>query len=132
MKTIRKRPSNAKLAIEGWRVFMGKRLNGSSASRMQHTKRMKTIVSFLSNHLQVGHPQYQAKHFRSFLDKSLTTKGLAQTQAYFETIYQMFCLMNKDKDWLPLLNGPWLGDNKQFLKSVIENSRRPTPLADIM
>lgn len=125
MTTSHKRPANAKLAMETWRTFIGKRLNGRAASHIQHKKRMETICTYMSDHFQIDYQQYQVKHVRSFLDFYLRNKGLTVTQVYFRTIYQMCCLMNKDKDWLPLLKGPWLGEDGQFLKKVIENERLP-------
>lgn len=123
-----KRPASVKGALWQLHHLVGRRMNGARRAKYHHLRRMRHIVSYVYRHYQVGVCQVKVKHLRSFLEYIYREKEADEVRDYVTSVFQLVCLLDKERDWLPRLYGPWARpEARGALPAILQGERRPTP-----
>ena len=84
--------------------FLGKRLCGKASTIAKHRNRALIIAKKVDERFNKHIYQYQIKHFLWFLKDACQKYSEGTTYNYLLTIKKLIELLDKEKDWLPILS----------------------------
>ena len=103
------RPANPKQAQQHMRYLLGKKITGRRGTRVkEHTKRALAIADALYRQFQAGPYQYQLHHISWYLNTHIQLLKQGSQYRHWLTIRLIVIALSKEKQWLPLLSGPWV------------------------
>jgi hypothetical protein len=95
-----KHKSKAEIKIK---QFLGKRLTGKVSTIAKHRNRALTIAKKIDKRFNKNIYQYQLKHFLWFINEACVSYTEGTTKNYVLTIKKLIKLLDKEKEWLPIL-----------------------------
>jgi hypothetical protein len=98
--TVYKQTSKAEIKMK---QFLGKRLTGKASTIAKHRSRALIIAKKIDERFNKHIHQYQVKHLLWFLREGCSKYSEGTVKNYLLTIKKLVKLLNKSKDWLPIL-----------------------------
>ncbi len=93
---------------EVYRLLYRKLPGHRSGIVKEHLTRAQHIAKTIWQHHQRTVYNLQVKHLRWYLQKHTRQMKPATRYRYWLTIRNIVYALNKETDWLPYLNGPWV------------------------
>lgn len=91
------------------RHLLNRKLTGRRRTRVQeHSGRAQSMAATLWCQFNVGPYQYRVKHLHWYLITQTAHLKPATRYRYWLTTKNIITALNKEADWLALLQGPWV------------------------